>query len=135
MKIFVDTNVFLRFLLADHPSQSPACRRLFEKAKEGKIKLFTHPVIILEIAWVLLSYYKESKKQVTDKLRLLLFFKEMEIPERQILLDAIALFEEENLDLTDAFMAVWLKSKKSPQIYSFDRDFDHVEGLKRLTPE
>ena len=29
MKVFIDTNVFLRFLLADHKTQSPLAKKLF----------------------------------------------------------------------------------------------------------
>lgn len=131
-EVFVDTNIFLRFLLADHPRQSPAARRLFAKAAKGRIKLITLPIVMAEIVWVLASFFKESRIEITRKIRIILLFKNLEIPDRQALLEGIQLYETLNIDFIDAYIAGWLKAKKKVEICSFDQDFAKVEGLKRL---
>ena len=51
--IFIDTNYFLRFLLADISSQHNQAKTIFKQAASGKISLFTSAVVIFEIYWVL----------------------------------------------------------------------------------
>ena len=47
MKTFVlDTNVALRFLLADDPIQSPKAKELFELAETGRARLYLSHVAI-----------------------------------------------------------------------------------------
>jgi predicted nucleic acid-binding protein len=36
---FVDTNVFLRYLTKDDPSEYERCREMFKKALEGEITI------------------------------------------------------------------------------------------------
>ena len=134
MEIFVDTNIFLRFLLADHPKQSPACRKLFEKAKRNKITLITIPIVIAEIAWVLHSFYKETRKEVARKLKIILLFKGLEVADRDGLIVAVEMFENKNIDFIDAYIASWLKQQKVKKIYSYDKDYDRIEGLRRIEP-
>ena len=134
MRKFVDTNIFLRFLLADHPQQSPACKKLFEKATKNQIELVTLPIVIVEISWVLLSFYKETKKEAVKKIKTILFWENLEILDRDILLSAVDLFEKNNLDFIDAYVASWLEAKKIKQVYSYDHDFDKLGNVSRIEP-
>lgn len=132
--MFVDTNIFLRFLLADHPKQSPACKKLFEKAAQREIKLVTLPIVIAEISWVLSSFYKEPIKEVARKLRIILLCKGLEVPYKDTLLLATKIFEEKKIDFIDAFVSAWLKTEKLTKIYSYDKDFDKIENITRIEP-
>lgn len=131
---FVDTNIFLRFLLADHPRQSPRCRKLFEAAKVGKIKLFTSEIVIAELAWVLNSFYKESRKEVAEKLRQIILFEGLTIPNKEVLLLATQKFESQNVDFIDAYNYALSIKKKIGQIYSYDQDFDKLKEIQRIEP-
>lgn len=133
-KVFVDTNIFLRFLLADHPKQSPACKKLFEKASKGKITLVTLPIVIAEICWVLHTYYKESRREVSEKLKVILLFKGLDLPHQNILIMACEIFESKNMDFLDAYIAAWLKSKDINSIYSYDKDYNKIGGIRRMEP-
>lgn len=135
MKFFVDTNIFIRFLQADHKIQSPKCKRLFEKAVENKVKLITNSMVIAEIVWVLNSFFELSKQDIIKKIKTLLLFNGVEIPEKNLLVSTLNLFEKYNLDFIDAYCLCWIKQNKINSIYSFDRDFDKLEGIKRIEPE
>ena len=67
MKLFVDTNIFLRYLLADHKTQSPAARQLFIEAKKGTLTLVTHPLVISEIFFMLIHIIDLRKKRLLKK--------------------------------------------------------------------
>lgn len=134
MATFVDTNIFLRFLLADHPKQSPRCKKLFEMAEKGKIELTTSEIVIAEIAWVLGSFYRENRQSVAQKLRQIILFKGLTVPNRDVLLLATQKLESENIDFIDAYNYSLVIKKKIQKIYSYDRDFDRLEKIKRIEP-
>ena len=133
MKLFVDTNVFLRYLLADHKTQSPAAKRLFIEAKKGKLILVTHPLVISEIFFMLYSYYKFTKEEIVEKLMMVLLFGGLEILEKNIVFQAIAFYEKNNVDFVDAYAAAFALENKI-DVCSFDRDFDKIKEVKRFNP-
>lgn len=133
MKLFVDTNVFLRFLLNDNKTQSVSSRKLFFGAKRGKVTLVTNSLIIAEIIFILDSYYGFSKSDIIEKTKIILLFDGLEIPEKNILLHAISLFEKKNIDFVDAYVAAFALENKI-DVCSFDRDFDKIKEIKRINP-
>lgn len=133
MKLFVDTNVFLRYLLADHKTQSPAAKRLFTEAKKGKLFLITHPLVISEIFFMLYSYYRFSKVEIIEKIKIVLLFDGLEIIEKNIIFQAIAFYEKNNIDFVDAYLAAFAIENKIG-VCSFDRDFDKIKEVKRINP-
>lgn len=132
--ILVDTNIFIRFFVADNPKQFTACEKLFKDAAKGKVKLMALPIVIAEIAWLLGSYYHEVKQEIAQKLKTILLFKGLEIVDRNILIIAIQLFENKNIDFTDAYVSSWLTHQKISKIYSYDRDFDNIGDISRIEP-
>jgi predicted nucleic acid-binding protein len=67
-RIFADTNLFLRYLTNDVPTQADAFEKLLIDASQGKIQLVTSPLVIAEIVWTLKSYYRLTKSEVRSKL-------------------------------------------------------------------
>lgn len=55
-KVFVDTNVFLRFLTRDDPVKAEKARRLFTAAMAGELVAETSLLVVAEIVWTLESY-------------------------------------------------------------------------------
>ena len=88
--------------------------------------------MIAEIAWVLSSYYNEPVSEAVQKLRLILCFKGLEIPDKDNLLLACQIWEAKKVDFIDAYIAAWLADNRIKQIYSFDKDFDRIEEIERL---
>ena len=60
MKATADTNVLLRALLDDHPSQSAAARRALAEAERIAVTLPT----LCEVAWVLRRGYGRSRHEI-----------------------------------------------------------------------
>lgn len=133
MKIFIDTNVFLRFLLADHKIQSPLAKKLFVDAKNGKIRLITHSLVIAEIIFTLDSFFELPKEEIIKKINIILLFNKLEIIENNILLQSITFYKQNNIDFIDAFIASYaLKNKVD--VCSFDHDFDKIKKINRIDP-
>jgi len=131
---FVDTNIFIRFLTNDIPAKADACEELFRKTVAQKEALFTTDLVIAEIIWVLESYYELSKKEVQDKVEKILNTPNLICQNKDIILHALTLYLEKDIDYIDAYHAVFLKKNNIETLYSYDKHFDKIEGLIRLEP-
>ena len=131
---FVDTNVFLRFLLNDDPEKADACEMIFQRAINGEESLFTTEMVMAEIVWMLESYYELSKGDVREKLEKILNTQNLDCPNREIIINALAAYEEKNIDYVDAYNASILKIKGINEVYSYDRHYDRIKWLKRFDP-
>lgn len=132
--VFVDTNIFLRFLARDQEKQYQACRKLFKQAQENKINLITSSLVIFELIWTLVSYYQESKNQIVEKILSLLELSNLRVENREIFFESLLLWQEKNIDFNDAFNFTWAQKKKIRKIYSYDRHFDKLSGIRRSGP-
>lgn len=70
--LFVDTNVFLRFLTNDDPAKAKRAETLFRDALRSKIKLATSLLVIAETIWTLESFYHLEKPDIAAKVEKIL---------------------------------------------------------------
>ncbi len=133
-EFFVDTNIFLRFLLKDDRKKAERCKKLFEKAKRGKIQIFTSDLVIAEVVWTLESFYKLGKKEVSEKVKRLLTLENLGIPGASLLIEALVIYEEKNVDFIDAYNYILMLNGGIEGIASYDKDFDKLYGIKRQEP-
>jgi len=131
---FVDTNVFLRYLTKDDLSKYERCREMFKKALEGEIAISTSGMVIAELIWTLLSYYKLPKAEVIEKVLVIVGTESLFIPDKDALADALVLYARKNIDFIDAYHAVFMKYHGLREIYSYDEDFDIIEDIQRREP-
>lgn len=133
-KVFIDTNVFLRYLTKDDPSKYEKCREMFSKAMEGEITLFTSAMVIAELIWTLLSYYKVPKPDVVEKVSIIVSTGSLHILEKDLIADSLVLYARKNIDYIDAYNSVLMRRQGLSEIYSYDEDFDRIEGIQRKEP-
>ena len=132
--IFIDTNIFIRFLTDDVPEKADACERIFRQAVEKKETLFTTEMVMAEIIWVLESYYELRKEDISDKMEKILNTTNLLCPNKNLILNALTLYVKENIDYIDAFNALVLKNKQIETLYSYDKHYDRLPWLKRIWP-
>ncbi len=131
---FVDTNIFIRFLTDDVPEKADACEEIFKKAVEKQEALFTTELVIAEIVWVLESFYELPKNEVQDKVEKILNTPNLTCPHKDLILSALILYGEENIDYIDAYNALILKEKGIEELYSYDKHYNRISWLTRLEP-
>ncbi len=131
---FVDTNVFLRYLTKDDPLKYERCREMFKRALEGEITISTSGMVIAELIWTLLSYYRVPKAEVVEKVSVILGAENLFVPDKDALADALVLYARKNIDFIDAYNAVFMKYHGLREIYSYDEDFDAIEDIERKEP-
>jgi uncharacterized protein len=132
---FVDTNIFLRFLVNDIPQQADACEAIFRKAVAGEEALYTTDMVIAEIVWVLESYYDLSRSEVRTKVEKILNTQNLTCDSKETIICALVLYDEKRIDYIDAYNACIIKMKGIGEIYSYDKHYDRLSWLKRTEPE
>lgn len=125
-RIFVDTSFFLRFLLRDVDEQHQKAKELFRKATQGKVNLFTSVIVLFELYWVLTSFYQKRKLVTIKMLGELLKLKFIELPERELLIQALEVYQDTNLDLEDSYNLVYACFNKADRLASFDKNLQNL---------
>jgi predicted nucleic acid-binding protein len=134
MPRFVDANVFLRLLLDDHPTWSPACKRLFLAVEQGDEEVWTSDIVLSEVVYVLASVYKVSRHDIATKIPLLLRLRGLRLPNKRLYARVFRLYTTTNLSYADCHTAALIELRGERQIYSYDQGFGKVPTLERLEP-
>jgi len=129
----LDTQVILRFLLADDPKQSPKARALFELAQAGKMTLGISHVCLAEVTWVLLSFYAFERAKLATTLRELVLHDGVEVEDEAVLLDTFDRFGRVKVDFIDCYAAALAKHAGCPLVTE-DRDFRKFPDVVALRP-
>jgi len=133
--VFVDTNVFLRFVLADHALHSPQARAFFGALERGEFRAWTTHVAVSELIWVLTGPQKRiPRRDVANALTPFLTWPNLEIPEAEVLANAIEIFVDRRIDWVDAYHAAAAMARDDSPVVSFDTDYDGVPGITRIAP-
>ncbi len=126
--LFIDTNIFLRFLTKDDPVKAARCHELLKNATEGNLKLYTTDLVVAELIWVLQSpkTYNLSPAEIFEIVMPLLTIKNLYFPSKNVFPDIMELFITENIDFIDAYDSVMMRGRKIDTIYSYDKHFDQL---------
>lgn len=125
---FVDTNIFLEALVRTG-SKSDQCLKLLE---DKNAQLWTTEIVIVEVEWVLRSAYQIPKPKIIDSLKRILNLENLQIENQTEIAQAIGTFEEINVEFTDCLNFVKMIEKGVEEAYSFDRDFEKFQPVKRI---
>ena len=121
MKILIDANVILRYLLNDIEEQAVEAKKII------KIGAFTIPEVIAEVIYVLKSVYKIERKEIGNAITSVL--KEIDIENKNIILKSVEIFSETNLDFVDCILISYNKIE-NVEVFSFDKKLNNK--LKRI---
>lgn len=130
----IDANVIMRFLLADHPDQSERSKALFTRLRDGTETAFLPEIVVCDTVWTLQSFYKWPTDRIRRFIEDLVTLRGIRMARRPIVLQALYLFAEQDIDFSDALIAAEMLQAGWEEIYSYDRDFDRVPGLRRVEP-
>lgn len=111
--IALDTNVIVRLVTADDPTQTAAARKIFEAGD-----LWVCKTVFLETEWVLRYSYKLSRDSIRKTLRGLLGYPQLQAEDRGAVLRGLQ-FYEEGLDFADALHLA--SSGEADRFVTFDR--------------
>jgi predicted nucleic-acid-binding protein len=115
----VDTNVLVRFFVADDPEQFELARALVAGA--GQDGLFVNVVVLAELYWVLDRAYHKPKADILAVIEGLLEFREFIVDQRDLVLDALAAVRATNADFPDALIGMIDAQAGCDRTVTFDK--------------
>ena len=134
MKQFLlDTNVILRYLTNDVPSQAEKVKNYLIKAKNGQISIEATKIVVIEVLFQLKNWYGLNKSEAADKV--LTFFSPewMELEDKSLIFEALRIYKSKNIDFVDIIL--YLEAGKlGKSILTFDRDFEKLDSKVSKTP-
>ena len=132
--LIIDANIVLRFLTNDIPKQADRCTELLQRIESGSKEVWLPDLILADIVWTLEKFYKQPKQRIQELLIPILELKGLRHNNKKISKLAFQLYVEKNIDWIDAFVVAQMITQKKCEIYSYDSDFDKVDGINRLEP-
>ncbi len=133
-RVYVDTNVLLRFITGAPGEQATQAKRLFEVAEAGELTLVLDEIVLAEAVWVLSSLYKFDKYAIRDTLQVIVASPGIEMADETGALLALTLYADMNVDFEDALISVHMGRDGVEEIYAFDKHFKRLPGVMALHP-
>lgn len=127
-RYWVDANVLLRFLTGEPEPMAERAARLMRQAERGEVLLILTPLVVAEVVWTLKSFYRRPYDEIARVLVPLLSADGVETQEREILIRALELARNKNVDFSDAVLAVQADRHGEP-VCTFDEDFKRLPGV------
>jgi predicted nucleic acid-binding protein len=135
---FVDTNVFLRYIVGDDPERSPASRDLLVRCDAGEEELYTSESVIGEIFYVLTrgrESYRVDRVELAQRVKPILNARGLQMPQKPVIQRALDLYiEYPEFDFEDAVSMAQMESQGIQEIVSYDEDFDGKPEVVRVEP-
>ena len=131
--VLLDTNVILRLLPADHPSHAAEARRLFDQAREGKLRLVVSTMVVAEVVFVLQGFYGLNRVEIAQLIKDLAATPNVVLLESSTVIRASEIFGAHGIDFADAYLAALARESKTLTLATFNkRDFRRFAWLKLI---
>ncbi len=131
---FLDTNILLRFLTRDDEGKAQQALDLLLRIERGEEKVITSPLVIFETIYTLQRLYKVPRQLIRDQILSIISLRSLHLPDKNLYHRAFDLYVTKNISFADAYNAVYMQAEEVSHIYSWDRDFDKIDGITRLEP-
>jgi len=128
----LDTNVLVRWLVADDPRQTDLVERLFESARADEGTLFVPCTVMLELEWVLRSRYGLDKADVLEAFNALLETQELEFQSEAAVERSLHSYRQGVADFADCLHAGLCAAADRAPLLTFDTKASRLEGSQLL---
>lgn len=128
-RVYADTNIIIRYLTNDPLAQAEVVERFLSHLGDGKTELFVCDLVAAESVYVLQSFYRRPKAEITDRLKAFFSLPGIVVQHRRIVYRALDLYVSHNIDFTDAYVGASAQFNKVKEVLTFDKDFRAFEWL------
>ncbi len=122
MVSLIDTNIIIRFLVADNEEQFKIAKDIFFEIEKSQKIVIILDVVFMEAFFVLTKLYQLPKSEVLNDLKSILALDGVVNSDKVILNEVFNLIENKNIDFVDALLCAKSKLQGFEKI-SFDKDF------------
>jgi predicted nucleic acid-binding protein len=132
---FLDTNILLRYLTRDDEQKAQRALDLLIRVERGEEKIITSSLVIFETVFTLQRFYKVPRQRIKELILSIISLRGLHLPGKSVYYHAFDLYVTNNISFADAYNAAYMLSEKVSNIYSWDTDFDRINGIVQLEPE
>lgn len=126
-KLFLDTNIFLRFTILEDSKSHNETKAIFLLFKDGVFNPYTSNIVISELIYVLTKIYKQPKKEVIKKISIILKMRNLTLIEKTNTKASLELYKNLNIKLGDCMIGAQIP--KGIVLCTYDEDFKKIPGL------
>lgn len=130
MKLFFDTNIFLRFFAKDNEEMYSLSSNLFLLAAEGKIQTSTSTIVLTEVIYTLKSFYRQDNKSIQKHIDSILEIKGLFLIDKTEFKKAYDLYKQGGKKISDCLIITQVP--KNYEFCSFDERLKKLIGEKRF---
>lgn len=132
---FLDTNVLLRHILADHPEHSPRATALIETIERGTRAVRITDTVIFEAVFTLERFYRVPRTTIRDALQPILELSGIVLTGKRRYRDVFTLYvAQPGLSFADCFHLIIARDEHLSVMLSFDQKMDRLPGVERREP-
>jgi len=124
----LDTNVLLRYLLRDEPTQAARAARELERDE----RFLIGSVVLCEVVWVLETGYGFSRAEIGATLEKILATAQFEIEAKDLALAALDDFRGSTADFSDCLIGRRNRAAGAEGTVTFDRTLKGLPGFRLL---
>ncbi|MDO8515386.1 MAG: PIN domain-containing protein [bacterium] len=126
MKTFIlDANYLLRFLLKDNKNLFNEVQKTLNLAKNGEVKLILPVVIFAEMIYVLDQLYEFTRKEIVEKMWIIINTPYIETEERTVLTQSLLTFLREKIHFADCYLLERTLTSNNG-VLTFDKDLQRL---------
>lgn len=128
----LDTNVLVRWLMADDAAQTRQAQTLMNAATQSGESLFVPITVSLELEWVLRSRYGLTRSDLVATFTALLETRELELEAEASLESALHRMRDSEADFADALHAALCAAAGREPLWTLDSKAARRAGAKLL---
>ncbi len=132
---FLDTNILLRYFTGDDQQKAQRALDLLLRVERGEEKIITSSLVIFETIFTLQRFYQVPRQRIKELILPIISLRGLYLPGKSVYYRAFDLYVTKNISFADAYNAAYMQADQVFSIYSWDTDFDKIEGIVRLEPE
>lgn len=131
---FLDTNILLRYFTRDDEQKAQRALDLLIRVERGEEKIITSSLVIFETVFTLQRFYKVPRQRIKELILSIISLRGLHLPGKNVYYQAFDLYVAHNISFADAYNAAYMLSEEISNIYTWDTDFDRIDGIVRLEP-
>ncbi|HYN21865.1 MAG TPA: type II toxin-antitoxin system VapC family toxin [Thermoanaerobaculia bacterium] len=128
----LDTNLLVRYLVADDPKQTQIVADLIASAEERNDRLFVGTIALCELVWTLRSVYRVGRQGITSAVEALLGSGVFAIQDRDLVRRALEHYRGGKADFSDYLLGEQDRKAGCIETLTFDRELKATAGFRVL---
>ena len=128
---FVDSNVFIYVLVKSPKDDYETAKRILQRIEEGEAAI-TNTAVVQEIVdWLEYNNKRREVEKFLTAINSYITMKKAEVSWNEMM-EAISDMKKYDLDFVDALTLQTMKKNNVKEIYTNDKDFNRVKGIRRI---